>query len=354
MPRKRKLDRYVSSFVDRGGKERFRFRRGSVSIYLPPSGSPEYRDAYDKALHGVIGIGRVVPGTVNDLCARFYQSVGFKNVSKGWQTTLRQVIEPFREEAGKQRVADFRPRHINVLVARRMEAKAVDGKKVGGTHAAHRFREVMMRLFKFAVAEDMIAKNPVEGSERVRHKVTGYQAWTEADIRQFRARWPLGTKARLALELMLWTALRRGNAHRLAAPVNGLFVDAAVKTGTTFELPVMPALQEAIDAMPADAIGTDCLLLNDYGRPFTAAGFGNKMREWCDAAGLQGRTAHGLRKAATVRAANLGASQQELKALGQWRQDAEVRTYADSANRNRLAADTLARIAEAERLGNIG
>jgi len=351
---KRKLDKYVSSFIDKTGKERFRFRRGGVSRYLPPPGSAEYKAEYGKALTGVIGLDRVKRGTVNDLAARFYQSVGFRNVSKSWQTTLRQVIEGFREEAGGDLVENFRPRHINALIARRMEQTVINGKRAGGTHAAQRFREVMLRLFKFAVAEEMIEKNPVEQAETVTHKAKGYRAWTEADIRQYRERWPLGTKARLALEIMLWTALRRGNAHKLPPPVNGVFVGEAVKTESEFELPVMPPLQAAIDAMPEGSTSPDCLLINDYGRPFTAAGFGNKMREWCDAAGLPECTAHGLRKAATIRAANLGVSQQALKALGQWKQDSEVRTYAEKANQNRLAADTLALIAAAEQAGNIG
>ena len=354
MPRKRKLPRYVSSFVDRHGVERFRFRRGAVSRYLPPIGSPDFQRAYNEALTGVVGLDRVKPGTVNDLAARFYQSIGFRNVSKSWQTTLRQVIESFRNEAGNQMVRDFRPRHINVAIARRMEQRVVDGKRVGGTHAAQRFREVMKRLFAFAVREEMIGTNPVDQADKVKHDVTGYYTWTEADIRQFRERWALGTKARLALELMLWTGMRRGNAHKAPPPVNGRFVVVAVKTGEEFEAVVTPQLQAAIDAMPEGAIGETALILNDYGKPYTVAGFGNKMREWCDAAGLPQCTAHGLRKALATRAADLGLSQQELKAIGQWRGDEEVRAYTEKANRKRLAERAVSAVSDAERAGNIG
>lgn len=354
MARRRKLDRYVSAFTDRHGTERFRFRRGGVSRYLPPPGSPEYKAAYNEALHGIIGVARVRPGTVNDLAARFYGSVGFKSVSATWQRTLRQHIESFREEVGEQMVADFRPRHISVAVARRMEQRVIDGKKHGGTHAAHRFREVMMRLFEFAVAEEMVATNPVKGAAKVKHKAKGYHTWTEADIRQYRARHPLGTKARLALELMLWTGMRRGNAHKAPPPVNGRFVVVAVKTGEEFEAVVTSQLKAAIDAMPEGSTGADCLIINDYGRPYTVAGFGNKMREWCNAADLPHCTSHGLRKALATRGADLGLSQQELKALGQWRGDEEVRTYTEKANRKRLAERAVEAVSSAEREGNIG
>jgi integrase len=354
MPRKRKLDKYVSSFVDRHGVERFRFRRQGASRYLPPPGSAEYKAAYAEALNGVIGLDRVKTGTINDLVARYYQSVGFQQASKGWQSTIRGVIEPFRNETGHLPVAGFETRHIEKEIAKRLEQRVVNGKRVGGTHAAKRFREVMNKLFSYAKKQKMIAENPVTDAEQVKHEGPGYKTWTEDEIRTYRARWPLGTKARLALELMLWTAMRRGNAHKAAPPKNGQFEEVAVKTGKAFVMPVAPALQAAIDAMPEGSIGSETLIINDFGRPFTAAGFGNKMREWCDAAGLKTCTAHGLRKALATRAANAGVSQQALKSVGQWENDAEAATYSKDRDRNQLAAEVIRIVAEAERLGNIG
>ena len=43
-----------------------------------------------------------------------------------------------------------------------------------------------------------------------------------------------------------------------------------------------------------------------FGKSFTANGFGNKMREWCDEAGLPECTSHGLRKLCLVRLAEAG------------------------------------------------
>ena len=49
---------------------------------------------------------------------------------------------------------------------------------------------------------------------------------------------------------------------------------------------IMPELQEALDALPPS--GELRFLLNDYGKPFaSAAAFGNKFADWCDAAALQ-------------------------------------------------------------------
>jgi hypothetical protein len=41
---KRKLPKYVTAFFDRHSKERFRYRKGAVSIYLRgPFNSPEFK-----------------------------------------------------------------------------------------------------------------------------------------------------------------------------------------------------------------------------------------------------------------------------------------------------------------------
>ena len=354
MPRKRELDPYVSSFIDRTGKERFRFRRGRVSIYLPPPGSKEYKAAYAKAKGEAGVIGNVVEGTINDLISRFYRTVQFRRTSEAWQQTMRQTIEPFRVEYGGDRVEHFRPKDIDRILEDRFEKRVVDGKALGGSAAAERLRELLMRLFKLAKKLEWRDDNPVELSEPIRHSGEGFHPWDEGDIAAYRERWPLGTKARLAMELMLWTGARRGDAHLMPPPKGGQFKWKAAKTGKQMAFPVAPQLQAAIDAMPEGSTGESVLLVTDFGKPFSRAGFGNKMRYWCDEAGLKGRSAHGLRKAFARRAAERGATQQELKALGGWENDEEVRTYTDSANRNRLAEGVLAKVVAWEQTENIG
>ena len=353
MPRKRELDPFVSSFVDRTGKERFRFRRGKVSIYIPPPGSAEYVAAYAKAKNGAGVIDRAKPMSISDLIARFYRTINFKRGGDDWQRTMRQSIEPFREEFGDDPVSSFRPMDIDVILAKRFEKRIVNGRAFGGSSSAERLREMLNRLFKLALKLEWITKNPVDHAEEIKHKGPGFYAWNEADIVKYRARWPLGTKARLAMELMLWTGSRRSDAHAMPPPVNGRFVKDAAKTGTTINLPVAPALLAAIEAMPEGSTGTEALIITDYGKPYSRAGFGNKMREWCDKAELPLCTSHGLRKALTRRAAELGTSQQKLKALGGWSNDQEVAIYAASANRKQLAEDALAEVIAWERSENI-
>lgn len=355
MARKRKLDPYVSVFVDRHGKERFRFRRSGFSTYLPHPSDKAYREAYEDAelkANGSLSIApRAKPGTVADLLPRFYQSLGFRQTSPDWQKTRRQVLESFREEYGDDPVAAFRAKDIDAIVRQRFAKRKVGRRTVGGTHAAKRLLEQLDMLFDFAVRQEWRADNPVKLAEPVRHKKKGFHEWSEEEIAQFRAHWPLGSKPRLALELVIWTGKRRSDAHRAAPPKGGRIVFTAKKTDKKQDLPVAPQLQAAIDAMPA--VGLTTLLVTEYGKPFTVGGFGNWFRDKCDKAGLPQCSLHGLRKALARRAADRGVSQQGLKALGQWAGDKEVAVYVAGANQKKLAESALTDVWRWEQEGNI-
>lgn len=356
MARKRKLDPYVSVFVDRHGKERFRFRRNGLSCYLPSPTTKEYRGAYEdaklRAMGSIALTPRAAPGSVGDLIPRFYASIGFRQGGEGWQKTRRRVLDGFREEYGNDPVAAFRPKDIDVIIAAKLTSVKVGRRWVGGSHAALRLREQLEAFFDFAVRQEWRTDNPVIKAEGVKHKVKGFHEWTEEEIGQYRAHWPLGTKARLAMELILWTGKRRSDAHRAAPPKNGRMAFTAKKTGKDQDLPVAPQLQAAIDAMPS--VGITTLLVTDYGKPFSVGGFGNKVREWCDEAGLPQCSAHGLRKALARRAADRGVQQQGLKALGQWSGDREVAIYVAGANRKALAENALSEVIQWEQDSNIG
>jgi integrase len=66
-------------------------------------------------------------------------------------------------------------------------------------------------------------------------------------------------------------------------------------------------------------------------------GFGNKMRVWCDAAGLPQCSAHGLRKAAATRLAESGATTQEIMAVTGHQSLHQVEVYTRAAARPGMA-----------------
>ena len=160
------------------------------------------------------------------------------------------------------------------------------------------------------------------------------------EVERFERCHPIGTKAHLALALLMYTGVRRSDVVRLGRQHirDGWFKITLQKNKkrrpVTVDLPVLSVLQEIIDASP---VGDLTFLVTAFKRPFTANGFGNWFRRRCDEAGLPDCSAHGLRKAGAARAAENGATTHELMAIFGWQTVKEAERYTQAAQRKRLA-----------------
>ena len=346
---KRKLPKHVTAFYDRHGKERFRYRHGPVSAYLRgPYNSPEFKEDLEAARRGGRPDfkGRHASGSVNDLLSRYYESVGFLRASPGRQATVRGILEAFRADFGNDMVRNFTFEHIEAILLAKQKKRLAGKRMVGGHGAAVNLQKQLARLFRYAVRLNLIESNPVELAESVKPlKTGGRHTWTEEEIAQYRKHHAIGTKARLALEIILWTGQRRGDAIGFGPQhiKSGKIEFVASKGQKTMRLPAAPQLLAAIRAM--SSVGLKTYLVTEYGKPFTGDGFGNWFAERCKEAGVPGR-AHGLRKAIARRAAELEATQAMLKAIGGWEQDSEVATYTKGVDQARLAEGILNRLAD--------
>jgi integrase len=146
------------------------------------------------------------------------------------------------------------------------------------------------------------------------------------------------------MALLLYTAQRRGDIVRMGPQHvrTGMITVRAQKTsrttGKTLLIPIHPALAELLAATPARHL---TFLTTKTGAPFSAAGFGNKVREWCDEAGLPDCTAHGLRKAQCRRLAEAGCSEHEIAAISGHESLSEIRTYTRAAEQTRMAKSAM-------------
>ena len=100
------------------------------------------------------------------------------------------------------------------------------------------------------------------------------------------------------------------------------------------EKPILPVLDQIIATSPC---GEETFLVTSFGKAFTAGGFGNKMREWCDQAGLRMCSAHGLRKLGATVAAELQATEHQLMAMFDWSTPQQAAVYTREARRKLLA-----------------
>src|SRR4029077_16668445 len=163
----------------------------------------------------------------------------------------------------------------------------------------------------FAIKTELIEEDPTIGLIKDKaEKGEGHTTWTEVMIERYRVRHPLGTQARLAIEIMLNLGLRISDARRIGPSDirDGWLHDFCPKknehtTGIRINVPIRTELAEAIAA--TKLTGTRTYLVNALGRPHsTAAACGKWMRKRCDEAGLPECSSHGLRKACLTRLAN--------------------------------------------------
>jgi integrase len=280
-----------------------------------------------------IGASRTKPGTVNAVIAKFYTSLRFTKNQAITKATNRNILEAFRVRHGDKRISTLEQRHIEAMIA----------EKAGKPSAQRNLLRCLRVLLDFAVNEKLRRDNPALGIKLDPIKSGGFHSWTEEELRQFEERHPVGTKARLALMLLLYTAQRRSDVVQLG-PSNlrdGRLIFTQSKTGAEMNIPLVEPLATVISATPM--VGVKTFLVTEYGRPFTPAGFGNWFRERCDEAGLSNCSAHGLRKAFLRRMAEAGCSEDFIASISGHKDMKEVRTYVAAANRSKMATEGMAK-----------
>lgn len=334
----RRLPKYVSEFQDRHGKMRVRFRRkGQRDYYFSsvpwsPAFMAEYKACLAKEVAPAIapGADRVKAGSFNALIVAYYGSAEFRKNKPSTQATYRNIIERFRKSYGELPVARMERQHVKKIIGDMHETPA----------AADNLLDRLKALMALAVDLGMRRDDPTIKLRGFGQKSEGFHTWSEDEIAAFEQRHPIGTKARLALALMLYTGQRRSDAVTMGRQHidGGKIKVRQIKTDARLAIPMHPTLREVIDQTPRENM---TFLVTAYGQPFSAAGFGNWFRERCDEADLPQCSAHGLRKAAARRLAEAGCSNQMIKAITGHRTDSEVSRYTAAADQERLAEQAM-------------
>jgi integrase len=334
----RRPPKYVHGFIDRHGRPRFYFRRaGFKRVPLPGlPWSPEFMEKYQTALDETprveVGAAHTVAGTVNAVVIGYFASAAFQNLAPASRQHYRGIIERFRREHGDKRIAKLERRNVIAML---------DG-KVGTPAAARDFLGCLRLLIRYAIDIGLRDSDPTLGIKPAKQKSDGFRTWSEEDIAAFELHHPVGSKPRLAFELLLHTAQRRADVIRLGPQHvrGGVLSVRQQKTGKTLAIPVSPALAAALDASPSKHL---TFLVTEDGKPFEAMAFTKWFRRCCDAAGLSGYSAHGLRKAACRRLAEAGCSANEIAAISGHAGLREVERYTRAADQARMARNAMAR-----------
>lgn len=295
-------------------------------------GTPAFTAAYTAAVAGETPPQqrKATAGSLAWLIDRYRETSDWRDLSAA---TRRQ-----RENIFKQVVAAAGDKPCGALTRKAMIA-ARDRRSATPAQARN-FLDAMRGLFRWAAAAGHVPTDPTEGVKNPKRKdVGGFPAWTEDDVAAFQKRWPLGTKERVWLDVLLYTGLRRGDAVRIGRQHvrDGIATIRTEKTGADVALPILPILQATLDAGPTGDLAFIC---GERGQPLTKESFGNAFRAACRAAGVD-KSAHGVRKIGATRAADNGASESQLEAIFGWSGGQMASLYTRAANRRRLAKEAM-------------
>ncbi len=332
--------KYLVEDVDRHGNVRIYFRRPGhpkVRLYGLP-GSAEFQKAYADAIArtkpGLAPVAgeKKAQGSLAWLCMKYYASAEFNQLDQRTQYVRRLILEGLCNK-GAEPLPYARLTSLSILQWR--------DSKVDKPEAANGLIKALRQLFAFAVEYRYVARNPAKDVKYLKNFSEGHHSWSEEEIEQFRAYHPVGSRALLALSLLLYTGQRRSDIVMLGEKNRmGKFLKFTQQKNNRRKpvhlvLPLHPELERILEATPSTG---ETYLLTEFGKPFTSNGFGNRFRKWCDEAGLPDHcSAHGLRKAAAARLAEAGATELEIRAVTGHQTSHEVNRYTKAANQKRMA-----------------
>ncbi len=269
-------------------------------------------------------------GTLGWLIERYRETVAWTNLSLATRRQRENIFRHVLETARGQPLSRITTATIIAGRDRRANTPA----------QARHFLDAMRGLFRWAVKARIVRSDPTVGvDDPPRAKSDGFPPWTEDDVAAYERHWPIGTRQRVWLDVLLYTGLRRGDAVRLGRQHvrDGIATIKTEKTGTEVSLQILPELAQTLAAGPC---GDLTFIVGESGQPLTKESFGNLFRDACRAAGVT-KSAHGVRKIAATKAANAGATEAELEAIFGWSGGRMASLYTKTANRRRLSVGAM-------------
>ena len=334
--------KHVHSYKDRHGK-RWAYLRipGRPSIRLAGApGSPEFMASYAKAIDGLPPRERPgdgAPGSIRALLEAYYRSADFRAALKSEAT--RRSHKGVLERFAAMTVDGARVDTFPAATMEKSDFLMLMDELADSPGAAETMLKRVRKLFNFAKERKLATTNPTEGVKSPRDS-EGHEAWSDDDVGMFEARWPSGTRQRLAIALLLYTGQRRSDVARMGRQhvKDGMISVTQDKGGARLWIPIHAKLQAEL---PEAGLS---FLMTEHGLPFSTGGFGNWFGAAAKSAGLVKRTAHGLRKSAAYRLAEAGCSGHQIMSITGHRTLAEVERYTRAASQITMAKQAVERM----------
>lgn len=319
-----------------------RTRHGGIVWYVRPDhhgkrvrlraefGTDAFLAEYRDALKGVSTATQIASGSVKWLWNRYRASNAWRALSPATRRARENIMAPVLKASGDRPCGKIR--RTDIEATRDNQA---------APNQSRALLDALRGLFRWAAVAvpDHVKDDPTAGVKNpAAPKTDGFPVWSEVEVDQYQAHWPIGTRERVWIDVLLYSGLRRGDACVLGRQhvKDGIFTIKTEKSGRQVEVsnPILPVLAATLKAGPCGDLTFIC---GSTGKPMTKESFGNAFRRACRQAGVDGKSAHGLRKVAATRCAENGATTSQLMALFGWISPKQAELYTRSADRRRLA-----------------
>jgi integrase len=304
-------------------------------------GTPAFEAEYRAALSGqpVLRKRDAAVGSLTWLFDRYRETAAWTALSLATPRQRENIMRGALAQAGHETAAAIKRAHI---IAGR-------DRRAGTPAQARNFLDAMRGLLRWALDAGHVKADPTLGIQNpARPKGGGFPVWSEDDVAAYERHWPVGSKERVWLDVLLYTGLRRGDAVQLGRQHvrDGVATIRTEKSQgeVSVSIPILPALAATL---AAGRCGELAFICGEGGKPLTKESFGNAFREACRAAGVT-KSAHGVRKIGATRAAENGATVAELEAIFGWQGGGMASLYTRAADRARLAKGAITKLTRTE------
>lgn len=312
---------YTVSFIAKG-RRYFYYRRAGRRVPLPNPSDPAFVAAYTAAHEAAEALQAAqppaapatTPGSLAALIAAYRASEDWSGLAPASRTDYNKALDPLWDRYGKLPVATM-PRAF-VFKLRDDYARSADGTPT--PRRANRMVNVLRLLMSWAVDRGWRKDNPALRPGRLRTG-PGYRAWTHDDFAAFMAADAAPEALKRAAALGYYTGQRKQDclamlwSARRAGAIEVVPEKTKNSTGVRLWIPEHPDLTRVLDAAPRSDATT--ILTRADGRPWKVDHFNHAFASAVAAAGLSGLSFHGLRKAASARMAEAGATDAEIDSI---------------------------------------
>ena len=321
------------------GKTYWYYRRDGRRTRLSGApGSPEFLASYQAARDTAEPPAtRGTPGSMTALVASWHATQAYRDRRASTQQWDRRITDWLCEVCGDRPIAQMDSRAVRTLMATRLPSMA------------NKTLSLLRALIQHAIGLGWREDDPTRDVPRAAYQRKPFPTWTDDDLVAFEAHWPTGSRARLAYALMLYTGQRRGDVIRMGWQNvrDGRISVVQQKTRTRVSIPIHPALMAELQAIPHQQL---TFLMTVTGSGFASGtGFYNWFQDCTRAAGIEGKSPHGMRKACARRLIEAGCTPHEAAAVTGHSNLDELIHYARDADRLRLADVAMERQTRADR-----